>query len=60
MAGLNCLIVLQAAEDVVDVVFAISLPEASKNSLLVVQSNNPAVTDQFAGWFGIQMAARGA
>lgn len=43
----------------VDVVFAVSLPEASQNSLLVTQSTNPTVRSQFAGWFVSQMQARG-
>ena len=49
-----------ASTPVVTVVFAVLLPQASQNSLLVLQSNSPVVRKQFAGWFVTQMQARGA
>ena len=41
------------------VVFAVTLPSATQNSLLVLQSASPTVRQQFAGWFVTQMQARG-
>ena len=42
------------------VVFAVTLPQASQNSLVVTQPNSDAVKSQVAGWFTTQMASRGA
>lgn len=42
-----------------NVTFAVTLPTASQNSLLVLQSNSDKVTQQFSGWFVTQMASRG-
>lgn len=42
-----------------NVVFAVTLPSASQNSLLVLQSSSGTVRQQFAGWFVTQMQARG-
>ena len=42
------------------VVFAVTLPQASQNSLVVTQPNSAAVHQQVAGWFTTQMASRGA
>ena len=42
-----------------DVMFSVSLPTASQNSLLVVQSSSPAVRAQFAGWFVYAMSGQG-
>ena len=42
-----------------NVTFAVTLPSASQNSLLVLQSSSPTVRQQFGGWFVTQMAARG-
>lgn len=39
--------------------FAVTLPSATQNSLLVLQSASPTVRQQFAGWFVTQMQARG-
>ncbi|KAK9823492.1 hypothetical protein WJX72_003130 [[Myrmecia] bisecta] len=41
-----------------DIVFGVTLPQASKSSLLVLQSNSTEVRKQFASWFVSQMAAR--
>lgn len=43
-----------------NVVFAVTLPSASQNSLLVLQQSSPTVRQQFAGWFVTQMQARRA
>lgn len=37
----------------------VTLPSASQNSLLVLQSSSDTVKQQFGGWFVTQMAARG-
>ena len=50
---------LQASQPAENVVFAVTLPSASQNSLLVLQSSSDTVRQQFAGWFVTQMAARG-
>ena len=42
-----------------DVTFAVALPAASRNSLLVVQSASPVVRAQFAGWFVYAMGGQG-
>ena len=47
------------AAPAVDVTFAVALPAASKNSLLVVQSASPVVRAQFAGWFVYAMSGQG-
>ena len=39
--------------------FSVSLPTASQNSLLVVQSTSPVVRAQFAGWFVYAMSGEG-
>ena len=43
----------------VDTTFAATIPTATSNSLLVLQSQSPQVRNQFGGWFTSQMAARG-
>ena len=40
----------------VDVVFGVTLPQASENSLLVLQSNSSQVRAQFAGLFVYAMS----
>ena len=50
---------LQNTQPAENVVFAVTLPTASQNSLLVLQSSSTTVRQQFAGWFVTQMAARG-
>lgn len=42
-----------------NVVFAVTLPSAAQNSLLVLQNSSPTVRQQFAGWFVTQMQSRG-
>ena len=58
---LNTARLLQAsgAAPAVDVTFAVALPAASRNSLLVVQSASPVVRAQFAGWFVYAMGGQG-
>ena len=51
---------LQDSQPAENVVFAVTLPTASQNSLLVLQTSSATVRQQFAGWFVTQMAARGA
>ena len=41
------------------VTFAVTLPGASANSLVVTQPNSQSVHEQVAGWFTTQMASRG-
>ncbi|KAK9841418.1 hypothetical protein WJX74_005338 [Apatococcus lobatus] len=43
----------------VDTTFAATIPTATSNSLLVLQSQSPQVRNQFGGWFTSQMVARG-
>ena len=50
---------LQSAAAAENVVFAVTLPTASQNSLLVLQSSSDTVRQQFSGWFVTQMQARG-
>ena len=50
---------LAAGQPTVDVLYGVTLPEASKNSLLLMQSKDPAVAGQFAGWYSLQMQAHG-
>ncbi len=50
---------LQTSQSAENVVFSVTLPTASQNSLLVLQSSSDTVRQQFAGWFVTQMAARG-
>ena len=51
---------MQAAGDAGQMVtFAVTLPGASANSLVVTQPNSQSVHEQVAGWFTTQMASRG-
>ena len=43
----------------VDVTYSVVLPQASQNSLLVIQSQNPQVGKQFSNWFTGQLEAEG-
>ena len=43
-----------------DVFFAVTLPQASQDSLVVTQPSSDAVHRQIAGWFTTQMQSRGA
>ena len=51
---------VQASGDGQLVTFAVTLPGASANSLVVTQPNSQSVHQQVAGWFTTQMASRGA
>ena len=43
----------------VDITYSVVLPQASSNSLLVIQSQNAQVAKQFSNWFTGQLEAEG-
>ena len=55
----QCYLQVSGAAPAVDVTFAVALPAASRNSLLVVQSASPVVRAQFSGWFVYAMGGQG-